>query len=76
MRHAPSWPEDERRALAQRLAARGAARIEFVADASIDVGFRVHAGPNMLDATLEGLLAEQRAIQGRLLQELTKEPRS
>jgi hypothetical protein len=41
--------------------------VAFVAEPSIAAGFRVRAGHNTLDATLDGLLADRKAIEGRLL---------
>jgi hypothetical protein len=65
--HAPGWPEDERQAVREWVAARGGPEIAFTADATFTAGFRVRAGHNTLDATHEGLLAERKAIEGRLL---------
>jgi hypothetical protein len=70
VRHAPGWPEAERRAFAARLAAQGAPTVAFVAEPSILAGFRVRAGHNTLDATLDGLLADRKSIEGRLLHRL------
>jgi hypothetical protein len=68
--HAPGWAEDERQAAAGWLAAHGGPDLAFAEDASLAAGFRVRAGHNTLDATLEGLLADRRAIEGRLLHHL------
>jgi len=65
--HPRDWPAAEAETVAARLAARGIT-VHFVEDASIDAGVRVIAGNNALDATLDGLLAERAAIEGRLLQ--------
>lgn len=64
--HAPDFGADER---AQCEAVLGPAGIvaRFEAVASIDAGFRVINGHNELDATLDGLLAERAALEGRLL---------
>jgi hypothetical protein len=70
VRHAPSWPEAERRELAARVAGRDGPAVAFVAEPSIAAGFRVRAGHNTLDATLDGLLADRKAIEGRLLHRL------
>jgi hypothetical protein len=71
LHHPRDWPAAEAETVAARLAARGITA-RFVADASIDAGVRVIAGNNALDATLDGLLAERAAIEGRLLQLLTQ----
>jgi len=71
--YAPGWPEDERQAAAAWLAAHGGSDLAFTADASLAAGFRVQAGHNTLDATLEGLLADRTAIAGRLLHHLEPE---
>ena len=65
--HAPGWADDERLAMAGWVAARRGPELAFAADPAIAAGFRVRAGHNTLDATLEGLLADRRAIEGRLL---------
>ncbi len=70
VRHAPGWPEAERRELAARVAGRDGPAVAFVAEPSIAAGFRVRAGHNTLDATLDGLLADRKAIEGRLLHRL------
>ncbi|MGE5338293.1 MAG: hypothetical protein ACM3PU_10715, partial [Gemmatimonadota bacterium] len=69
--HPRDWPADERDAVAARLAATGIAA-RFVASPSIDAGLRVIAGNNALDFTLDGLLAERTALEGRLLQLLVE----
>jgi vacuolar-type H+-ATPase subunit H len=69
--HPRDWPVSETEAVAARLAARGITA-RFVADPSLDAGVRVNAGNNALDATLDGLLAERAAIEGRLLQRLSE----
>jgi hypothetical protein len=65
--HAPGWAEDERQATAGWLAAHGGPDLAFAEDRTLTAGFRVRAGHNTLDATLEGLLADRKAIEGRLL---------
>jgi hypothetical protein len=70
--HAPSWTVDERQAAAGWLAAHAGPELAFAEDASLGGGFRVRAGHNTLDATLDGLLADRRAIEGRLLHHLEK----
>jgi hypothetical protein len=71
IRHPPDWPQAERDAVVARLAAHGIAA-EPIADASIAAGLRVRAGNNALDFTLDGLLAERAALEGRLLQLLAE----
>jgi hypothetical protein len=68
--HATGWAEDERRAVTEWVAAHGGPKLEFAADSALEAGFRVRAGHNTLDATLEGLLADRKAIEGRLLHHL------
>jgi len=70
--HPADWPEAERAALAAGLAAELGAPPAFVADASIKAGLRINAGHNVVDATLDGLLADREAIGARLLS-LTEE---
>jgi hypothetical protein len=72
VRHPPGWPEAERRELAARVVGRDGPAVAFVAEPSIAAGFRVRAGHNTLDATLDGLLADRKAIEGRLLHRLER----
>ncbi|HSD53651.1 MAG TPA: hypothetical protein VLC47_05770 [Burkholderiales bacterium] len=71
--HARGWTQDERQAAAGWLGAHGGPELAFAEDASLGAGFRVSAGHNTLDATLEGLLADRRAIEGRLLHHLEQD---
>ncbi len=72
IQHPQDWPADERDTVTARLSSRGIAA-QFVASPSIDAGLRVIAGNNALDFTLDGLLAERTALEGRLLQLLVEE---
>jgi len=67
VRHGPGWPEAERQALA-------GPGLTFAAEPAIAAGLRVRAGHNVLDATLEGLLADRKAIEGRLLHLVERAP--
>jgi len=69
--HPAGWPASEAETVTARLAQRGIAT-RFSEDASIDAGVRVIAGNNALDVTLDGLLAERAALEGRLLQLLSE----
>jgi hypothetical protein len=71
--HASGWPVDEREGAAGWLAAHGGPEVAFAEDAGLAAGFRVRAGYNTLDATLEGLLADRKGIEGRLLHHLEEE---
>jgi len=62
MQHALPWPEAERAVLTGRLHAP-----RFVADARLGAGLRIVAGGNVVDATLEGLLADRDEIGGRIV---------
>lgn len=63
--HPLQWPDAEQaQAWLQALGIEGAS---FHADATLRTGIRVVSGPNTLDASLEGLLADRAAIEGRLL---------
>lgn len=61
--HAPGWPESETAALAARLAPDPV----FAPDATIRAGLKVRAAGNLVDGTLEGLLADRDGIGARLL---------
>ena len=64
---AATWPEAEREALAARIAAAGVAGTSWQAQADIDGGLRIRAGNNVVDATIDGLLADRATLEGRLL---------
>lgn len=65
--HPVDWPEAERAALGAALAADLGAPPAFVVDAAVKAGLRIGAGHNVVDATLDGLLADRAAIGARLL---------
>lgn len=69
IRHNAAWHEDERRVALLDLQARGI-RVVAETDPAIAAGFVVTCGHNVLDATLDGLVADRAAIEGRLLQAL------
>ena len=56
--------------VAQALVESGIEAARFAPDESIRAGLAVRAGNNVLDATLEGLLADRAATEGRLLAHL------
>lgn len=64
---ATGWPQAEREALAARVAAAGITETSWQAREDIDGGVRIRAGNNVVDATIEGLLADRAALEGRLL---------
>lgn len=61
--HAPDWPEAERATLAASLPVAPA----FTADPAIRAGLKVRAAGNLVDGTLDGLLADREGIGARLL---------
>ena len=72
--HPPSWPAAERDATHRWLRDAGIGEALFEADPGLEAGIRVRCGPNLLDATFDGLLADRDLINGRLLhylQEIT-----
>lgn len=69
------WPAVEVDALVRRLRNRGAGEVRYVPDNRISAGFRLTGDHNRLDATLDGLLAERAALEGRLLARLAEVPR-
>jgi hypothetical protein len=64
---APGWPPAEREALAARMAAAGVTGVSWQGCDDIDGGVRIRAGNNIVDATVDGLLADRAALEGRLL---------
>ena len=72
--HPSQWPAAERDQAARWLREHGIAETSFVPDAILAAGIRVvcdtAGGMNLLDASLEGLLADRAQIEGRLLHHL------
>jgi hypothetical protein len=68
--HHAAWTAAERAPWAQWLRQQGVAAPEFFEAADIAAGFRVVCGHNVLDATLDGLLADRAQLEGRLLHHL------
>jgi hypothetical protein len=65
--YAAGWAPAERESLAEHIAAAGVAEVSWQAREDIDGGVRIRAGNNVVDATIDGLLADRAAIEGRLL---------
>jgi hypothetical protein len=72
----PAWSEPERTQQIERLRAQGIAQVRFDEDPGIPAGFRIVGGHNVLDATLDGLLADRAQLEGRLLHHLKEEETS
>jgi hypothetical protein len=68
--HAPDWPSAERHALAERLAAASGVTPRFESDASIAAGLKIVCDGNVVDGTLDGLLADRAELEARLLHQL------
>lgn len=64
---AAGWADAERESFAARIAAAGVADATWQAREEIDGGVRIRAGNNVVDATIDGLLADRAALEGRLL---------
>lgn len=65
--HPPDWSQEEREEVRHRLLAQGIENPRFESDATLSAGIRVACGLNLLDASLDGLLADRALIEGRLL---------
>ncbi|WP_298828258.1 hypothetical protein [uncultured Piscinibacter sp.] len=65
--HAPDWTAAEQQALAQRIAGAAGAAPRFEADAAIVAGLKVMADGNVVDGSLDGLLADRAELEARLL---------
>lgn len=63
--HAPDWPAAERDSVAAELAL--AIAPSFHPDAAVGAGLKIAALGNVIDGTIEGLLADRAAIGARLL---------
>lgn len=65
--HPSGWPEEEKRRARERLKEHSVKIAAFAPDAQVRAGLRFESGHTVLDATLEGLLADRGAIEARLL---------
>jgi hypothetical protein len=65
--HPAAWPPEEREGLRQWLLARGVGAAGFSPDPAASAGLRFASGTTVLDATLEGFLADRPAVEARLL---------
>ncbi len=69
--HPANWPVAEQRSVTEAMHAQGIA-VDFVADGTIGAGLRIHAGPNRIDCTSEGLLADRAEVGARALYALER----
>ena len=60
----------------ERLRKGGVTEVRFVEAPDIAAGFRIVGGHNVLDATIDGLLADRTQLEGRLLQHLQQDDRA
>ena len=74
IRHPENWPAAAREQASQWLQTHGIADARFEADSELAAGIRVVCGLNLLDASLDGLLADRTQIEGRLLHYLAQQP--
>jgi len=65
--HAPDWAVAEQQALARRIAAAVGEAPRFEADAAIAAGLKVLADGNVVDGSIDGLLADRAELEARLL---------
>lgn len=65
--HAPEWPAAERDAIRAELAAAHGTDCRFDADPRIRAGLRISTNGNVVDGTLDGLLADRADIGSQLL---------
>ena len=71
--HHGAWTGEERAHQLAWLREQGVSALKVVEDPAITAGFRVVGGHNVLDATLDGLLADRAQIEGRLLHHFDEE---
>ena len=71
----PAWNDGERAHWVEQLRIDGVPQVGFEPGPAISAGFRVVSGNNILDATIEGLLADRAQLEGRLLHYLQQEHR-
>jgi hypothetical protein len=68
--HAPDWPAPEQQALRHELSTQPGAAPGFEPDPHIRAGLKVAAAGNLIDGTLDGLLADRGELESRLLRQL------
>lgn len=68
--HPHNWSPDELAAHVDRIKAFSGDEVAFVAVQDFDVGVRIHANGVVVDATLSGVLADEKEIAAMLLAEL------
>lgn len=68
--HPSDWPAPERKQFTAALTATLGAEPQLQVAADIAGGLRVHADTALLDGTLDGLLADRRAVEALLLAEM------
>jgi len=67
IRHAPEWSETERSGSAEKLQRAVGHRPAFHADGEIEAGLITECAGAVLDASLDGLLADRSRLEARLL---------
>lgn len=65
--HAPEWLAQERACAFEFLRTHGITSINFVADLAMGAGLRIACRRNVVDASLDGLLADRVALEGEIL---------
>ena len=65
--HPAGWPEEDKQRMRRELLEHGVDVAAFRPDALVRAGVRFAAAHAVLDATLEGLLADRAAVEARLL---------
>ncbi|MDD5176164.1 MAG: hypothetical protein PHQ05_07070 [Sterolibacterium sp.] len=73
IRHPEHWPVLACEQASQWLQAHGIDDARFETEPGLSAGIRVVCGLNLLDASLDGLLADRAQIEGRLLYYLARE---
>jgi len=68
--HPADWSAKEQKAFAECIGDADGIELSFNPDKGLSAGLKVKSDQAMLDATIDGLLADRRTIAGLLLQEL------
>lgn len=72
LEHPPGWADEERDRAIELARTRFDATLKARATDDLSTGLRIHAQGVMVDMSLEGLLANQRIIEGELLAEFNR----
>jgi hypothetical protein len=72
LEHPPGWPADERDAALAYAREQFGAQVEAFAADDLEIGLRIRTDGALVDMSIPGLLANERAVEGELLAEFER----